>query len=85
MNGLLAGELATITGVPASTLSSHLTRLEHSGLISSRRASRNIIYAVQIEAVRQLLAYLIEDCCQGQPELCGGIAALASTTCEECG
>ncbi|TRW18239.1 ArsR/SmtB family transcription factor [Glacieibacterium frigidum] len=76
-NGLPAGALGEITGVPASTLSSHLARLEQAGLVHGQRRSRQIIYAVQIDAVRHLLAYLIEDCCQGRPELCGGIPALA--------
>lgn len=83
-NGLPAGTLAAETGVPASTLSSHLSRLENAGLIHSQRRSRQIFYAVQIEAVRRLLGYLIEDCCQGQPELCGGVATLAAISCEEC-
>jgi len=83
-NGLSAGTLAILTGVPSSTLSSHLARLEHAGLVHSERRSRHIIYAVQIDAVRHLLGYLIEDCCQGRPELCGGVAALATVTCEEC-
>ena len=83
-DGLPAGALAALTGVPSSTLSTHLSRLEHSGLVYSQRRSRQIIYAVQIEAVRRLLSYLIEDCCQGQPELCGGVAVLATASCEEC-
>nr|WP_295662137.1 metalloregulator ArsR/SmtB family transcription factor [Polymorphobacter sp.] len=83
-NGLPAGSLATAIGVPSSTLSSHLSRLEHAGLVQSQRRSRQIFYAIQIEAVRRLLGYLIEDCCQGEADLCGGIAALTTVSCEEC-
>ena len=72
-NGVAAGDLAAAAGVPASTLSSHLARLEHAGLVHSRRVSRHIFYAVQIEPVRALLGWLIEDCCAGRPELCGAL------------
>jgi ArsR family transcriptional regulator len=78
-DGLHAGALADATGVPASTLSSHLARLEHAGLVGSRRASRNIFYTVQIEPVRRLLAYLVRDCCGGRPELCGDLAQAFTT------
>lgn len=82
--GLPAGALAEATCVPASTLSQHLSRLEHAGLIHSQRRSRQIFYSVQIAPVRQLLGYLIEDCCQGRSELCGGIAVLTDVACKEC-
>jgi ArsR family transcriptional regulator len=80
-SGLPAGALAERTGVPASTLSSHLGRLEHAGLVSSRRVSRNIFYAVQIDATRALLAYLVDDCCGSRPELCGDLAHARATVC----
>jgi ArsR family transcriptional regulator len=80
-NGLTAGTLAEATGAPASTLSSHLNKLEHAGLVRSRRASRNIYYAVEIDAVRGFLAYLVEDCCGGRPELCGDLGQLRETSC----
>lgn len=79
--GLPAGALAERTSVPASTLSSHLSRLEHAGLVSSRRVSRNIFYTVQIDATRALLAYLVDDCCGGRPELCGDLAHARATVC----
>jgi len=82
-NGLSAGALTERTGVPASTLSSHLSRLENAGLVSSRRASRNIFYAVQIDATRALLAYLVDDCCGGRPELCGDLAQARASACVE--
>jgi DNA-binding transcriptional ArsR family regulator len=69
--GLPAGEIALRLGVPPSTMSSHLAQLERAGLLRSRRDQRRIIYAVELEGVRSLLAFLIEDCCQGHPEICG--------------
>jgi DNA-binding transcriptional ArsR family regulator len=69
--GLPAGQIAERLGVPASTMSSHLAQLERAGLLRSRRDQRRIIYAVDLEGFRRLLAFLIEDCCQGHPEICG--------------
>lgn len=74
-DGMAAGALAAATGAPASTLSSHLARLEAAGLIAARPAGRHIFYAVKIETVRALLGYLARDCCAGQPELCGDLLA----------
>lgn len=69
--GLAAGEIAEALGVPPSTLSSHLAQLDRAGLLRSWRRSRNVFYAVEIDGMRQLVDFLIEDCCNGHPELCG--------------
>jgi len=74
-NGLSAGELADQVGMPASTTSFHLSALEHAGLIAATRQKQQIIYAVRVKALRELLAFLTA-CCGGHPELCGDIAAL---------
>ena len=69
--GLAAGEIATTLNVAPSTLSHHLTLLDHAGIITSRRQQRFIYYTIVFAAVRDLLGFLIEDCCEGAPELCG--------------
>ena len=69
--GLPAGQIAERLGVPASTMSAHLAQLERAGLLRARRDQRRIIYAVDLEGIRRLLAFLIEDCCRGHPEICG--------------
>ena len=73
-NGLAAGEIAQRLETPPSSLSFHLSQLERSGLIRSRRASRHVIYSADIEGTQRLLSYLTEDCCQGRPEICGHLA-----------
>lgn len=70
-DGICAGVIAERLKVPSATLSFHLTKLEHAGLIKSRRRSLNIYYAVDQDGVRELLGYLAKDCCQCRPELCG--------------
>jgi DNA-binding transcriptional ArsR family regulator len=70
LEGHAAGGIATALKVPAPTLSFHLKELEHAGLVHQRRAGRNIIYAANFAAMRALLAYLMQDCCGGRPEIC---------------
>lgn len=72
--GLPAGEIAARLQVTPATLSFHLAQLERAGLLSSHRRSRQIIYRVDLAGTRRLLAFLSDDCCQGRPELCAGLA-----------
>ena len=71
--GLPAGEIADALQVPHNTLSTHLATLVQSGLMQSRRVSRSIFYSVDEEGVRLLLQFLLQDCCQGRPELCSPV------------
>jgi DNA-binding transcriptional ArsR family regulator len=70
-DGLAAGDISRRLDVPPSTLSSHLAVLEHAGLVRSTRIQRNICYAVDVEGARALIGFLTEECCQGNPEICG--------------
>ncbi len=70
-NGMTAGDIATAVAVTPSTMSHHLAQLEKAKLVSSRRDGRTVIYAADYEGTRKLLAFLMEDCCQGRPEICG--------------
>lgn len=68
--GLPAGEIARALDIPHNTLSTHLGILTGAGLVVSRREGRSIIYRADFIGMRQLLAFLMEDCCQGRPEVC---------------
>ncbi|MBR9826018.1 MAG: metalloregulator ArsR/SmtB family transcription factor [Alphaproteobacteria bacterium] len=74
-DGLAAGVLAERLEVAPNTLSAHLSVLSEADLVSARREGRMRIYAVELEAVSQLLSFLVDDCCQGNPEVCAPIAA----------
>jgi ArsR family transcriptional regulator len=69
--GESAGQIADALRTPAPTLSFHLKDLERAGLVVQRRESRSLIYAARYEGMRDLLAFLMEDCCAGHPEICG--------------
>ena len=75
-DGLPAGEIAERLGVVQNTMSAHLGVLARSGLIQSRRKGRIVEYAVDYEAVRGLLAFLLQDCCQSEPEICSPLFEL---------
>jgi hypothetical protein len=46
--------------------------------VTSRRDGRSIIYAASYDSMSELLVYLMEDCCEGRPEVCAPLAAVAS-------
>ena len=73
--GIPAGEIGERIGISPTSASFHLKELDRAGLISARREGRFIRYAFNAETMRDLLAFLMEDCCQGRPELCGDLFA----------
>ncbi len=77
-NGLPAGGIARELSVASNTLSAQLLILSNAQLVMARREGRSIIYSAQLDAMRDLLAYLVEDCCQSSREVC---APLAATLC----
>ncbi|MBR9911978.1 MAG: helix-turn-helix transcriptional regulator [Gammaproteobacteria bacterium] len=81
--GLPAGDIARALQTPHNTMSSHLSILSNAGLISSQRSGRSIIYKADQEGIRNLVSFLVEDCCQGQAELCAPLLdSLLPACCE---
>lgn len=72
--GLPAGAVARTLGVQPSTLSHHLAELEHARLVRRWRVERQIFCAADLDGARRLIAHLVEDCCDGRPEICGDLA-----------
>ena len=72
-DGMAAGDIARALEIPHNTLSTHLSILVKAGLVASRRESRSIIYSVDFDGTRALLSFLMEDCCQGNRELCAPV------------
>ena len=73
--GLTPGALTESLGVAPNTLSFHLKELVNADLISQERVGRNLVYRAQFDRMNSVLAYLTQNCCQGQPCL----PALANT------
>jgi DNA-binding transcriptional ArsR family regulator len=80
-DGMPAGEVARAHGVPANTMSARLDVLAGAGLVRARRDGRSIIYSVDFATVRDLLAFLMQDCCNGRPEACEPLLAAALPGC----
>ena len=74
-HGLPAGAVARLLEVPQNTMSTHLAVLSRAGLISAERQSRSIIYRAEMDQVREIAAFLVNDCCGGRPELCQPLVA----------
>ena len=80
-DGLAAGEIARRLEIPHNTLSSHLAILSNAGLLTSHRQSRSIIYRIDFDGTRDLLSFLMQDCCQGPPELCSPVLDSLLSSC----
>ncbi len=74
--GMTPGALTEALAVPATSLSFHLKELTNAGLVSQERQGRHLIYRASFDQMNDLLAYLTENCCQGQACL-----AEADTSC----
>ncbi|ESY71939.1 helix-turn-helix domain-containing protein [Mesorhizobium sp. M1050] len=78
--GIPAGEIAARLDTVQNTMSAHLKVLAHAGLIRPERNGRIVRYVADMTGLRDLLAYLMEDCCNGAPELCRPV--INAVTCD---
>jgi ArsR family transcriptional regulator len=72
-DGLPAGSIADKIGCPHNTLSSHLGVLARSGLVRGQRDD--------VDGIRRLVGFLVNDCCEGNPELCDLQDAIRACGC----
>ncbi len=70
-SGEVAGRLAAELDIPPTNLSFHLKALVQSGLLSVTQEGRFQRYRANMALMRELINYLTEECCDGQPQLCG--------------
>lgn len=61
--GLAAGALSQELGTPHNTMSFHLNHLAQAGIISSRKEGRSVVYSAKFEVVRNLIRFVVKDCC----------------------
>ncbi len=69
--GVAAGQIAERLGLAGATLSFHLNQLKQAGLVTFRREGRSLLYLAEYGTMNALLAYLTENCCQGDAAACG--------------
>ncbi|WP_373973661.1 winged helix-turn-helix domain-containing protein [Chitinibacter sp. SCUT-21] len=68
--GLVAGEIASELNLPASNLSFHLKAMVHAGVLTVAQEGRYMRYRADLAQMLDLIAYLTEECCEGNPEQC---------------
>jgi ArsR family transcriptional regulator, arsenate/arsenite/antimonite-responsive transcriptional repressor len=61
--GMVAGEIQEELAIPSSTLSHHLEKLRHVGLLDVRRAGTFLWYKANTGALQEILGFLYEECC----------------------
>ncbi len=65
-SGLAAGSLSDSLGTPHNTMSFHLSHLSNAGIISSRKEGRSVIYSANYDETRNLIGFIVEDCCNSE-------------------
>lgn len=68
--GLLSGEIGDRLDVRQNTMSANLAVLLHAKLVRRERHGRTIRYFADFATLRDLLGFLMQDCCGGKPKLC---------------
>ena len=63
--GAAMGGLQDALGIPGSTLSHHVQALIQAGLVHQERQGRTLITRADYTAMRGLIDFLTDDCCQG--------------------
>jgi DNA-binding transcriptional ArsR family regulator len=80
--GMVAGEICSTLAVPPTNLSFHLKTLTHTGLLTVEQEGRFQRYRANLPLMIELIAFLTDECCGGNPEICGDFSA--QSICPEC-
>lgn len=67
--GLTVGELAALTEQNIKTISAQLKILADAGVLSFERKGKEVTYRAEFQTLSEVIAYLINDCCRGDPAL----------------
>ncbi len=79
--GMLSGQIGDALNVRQNTMSANLAILLQAGLIRNERQGRTIRYFADMDGLQGLLAFLLEDCCGGRPELCQPLIQKVACAC----
>ncbi|ASI93842.1 ArsR/SmtB family transcription factor [Vibrio rotiferianus] len=61
--GIAVGGVQDKLGIPASTLSHHISSLASAGLISQRRDGRTLYCVAEYECLDTVIGFLRDECC----------------------
>jgi ArsR family transcriptional regulator, arsenate/arsenite/antimonite-responsive transcriptional repressor len=61
--GLVVGDIQSSLEIAPSTLSHHLEKLKHEGVVKVRRDKKFLWYTADTEALQDLLSFLFSECC----------------------
>jgi len=61
--GMVVGDIGTELAIAASTLSHHLEKLKHEGLVKVRREGTYLWYSADADGLQELLGFLYAECC----------------------
>lgn len=82
--GLVAGDIAATLNLPSTNLSFHLKALSHAGLVTAVQEGRYQRYRANITVMVDLIGYMTDECCNGNPDQCAGLGATQTNACLDC-
>jgi ArsR family transcriptional regulator len=62
-DAMVVSDIGAELSIPASTLSHHLEKLKHEGLVRVRREGTYLWYSANEDALQELLGFLYAECC----------------------
>ncbi|MEM7766061.1 MAG: metalloregulator ArsR/SmtB family transcription factor [Pseudomonadota bacterium] len=77
--GMAAGDIAQFAKIGPTTASAQLSVLANASLVTSERRGRQVVYAARYDTIRNLLGFLMLDCCAKRPDICLPIAEAVKT------
>ena len=80
-HGMPAGDIADSLGVKQNTMSANLSVLHQAGLVRNTREGRTIRYFANLDGIRGLIGFLVQDCCGGNPDKCQPLIAEIACPC----
>lgn len=61
--GMVVGDIQAELGIPGSTLSHHLEKLRHEGIVKVHRDRQFLWYQAETKTLRELVDFLYAECC----------------------
>jgi len=82
--GMVAGEIAIQLDLPPTNLSFHLKALAHAGLVTAEQEGRYQRYRANIPLMADLIGYMTDECCFGNPDQCAVLLPSTTKACVDC-